>query len=162
MSDCAAWWFDHVGETYMYVAATRQKDQRMQGNAVEKLVRGVEEWESVLKIEDAGKLMGEHVTLVKQLTDAAFAKEQATVDASVEALLENATQQADLYESEIQGFPRDEWEKLFTTHITSTGGYILALASDDIPDFKKNFNTTLQNRNQLARFWGRICLILRR
>lgn len=162
MADCATWWFDHVGETYIYVTATKQSDPRMQASAVDKLIKGVEEWENLLKIDDAAHLMGDHVKLVKQLTDAAFSGDQPTVDASVEGLLQNASQQADLYEAEIPGFPKEDWEKLFTTHITSTGGYILALSSGDIPDFKKNFNVTINNRNQLARFWGRICLILKR
>jgi hypothetical protein len=162
MADCATWWFDHVGETYMYVAATRQGDARMQANAVDKLVDGAEEWGSLLKIENAGNLMNNHVSLVKQLTDAAFAKDQATVDASVEALIANAGQQTAVYENEIPGFPKEDWEKLFVTHLTSTGGYILALASGDATDFRKNYNTAIDNRNKLARFWGRLCLILRR
>lgn len=162
MADCATWWFDHVGETYMYVAATKQGDARMQANAVQKLVDGAEEWGSLLKIEDAGTLMGNHVALVKQLTDAAFAKDQPTVDAAVESLIANAGQQTAVYENEIPGFPKADWEKLFLTHLTSTGGYILAFASGDMADFRKNYNTAIANRNQLARFWGRLCLILRR
>lgn len=162
MADCATWWFDHVGETYMYVAATNQKDARMQANAVSKLVDGAEEWGSLLRIDDAARLMNEHVALVKQLTDAAFAKDQGTVDGSVEALILNANHQTRLYESEIPGFPKEEFEKLFLTHVTATGGYILALASGDMADFKKNYATVIQDRNQLARFWGRLCLILRR
>lgn len=162
MADCATWWFDHTGETYMYVAATKQGDSRMQANAVAKLTDGAAEWGSLLGLPEAGRLMGEHVALVKQVTDLAFAGEAGSVDPYVEGLLANAIQQADLYEKNIQGFPRAELEKLFTTHITSTGGYILALASKDMPDFQKNYNDMIQNRNQLARFWGRICLILRR
>jgi hypothetical protein len=162
MADCATWWFDHVGETYMYVVATRQGDQRMQTNAVDKLVDGAEEWGSLLKIENASKLMNNHVALVKQLTDAAFAKEQAKVDEVVEALIANAGQQTMVYENDIPGFPKEEWEKLFLTHLTSTGGYILALSSGDTADFRKNYNTVIANRNNLARFWGRLCLILRR
>lgn len=162
MADCATWWFDHVGETYMYVAATNQKDQRMQANAVNKLVAGTEEWGDLLKIPAAAQLMNQHVALVKQLTDAAFAKDQGTVDAAVEALILNANHQTRLYESEIPGFPKDEFEKLFMTHVTATGGYILALASGDMADFKKNYTTVIQDRNALARFWGRLCLILRR
>jgi len=162
MADCATWWFDHVGETYMYVAATNQKDARMQANAVNKLVEGAEEWGDLLKIPDATRLMNQHIALVKQLTDAAFAKDQGTVDAAVEALILNANDQTRLYESEIPGFPKQEFEKLFLTHVTATGGYILALASGDMADFKKNYATVIQDRNQLARFWGRLCLILRR
>lgn len=146
----------------MYVAATNQKDARMQANAVNKLVAGAEEWGSLLKIEDATRLMNQHIALVKQLTDAAFAKDQGTVDAAVEALILNAHHQTRLYESEIPGFPKEEFEKLFLTHVTATGGYILALASGDMADFKKNYATVIQDRNQLARFWGRLCLILRR
>lgn len=162
MADCATWWFDHVGETYIYVTATKQGDAKMQADAVGKLVKGTQEWEDLLKIDDAAHLMGDHVKLVKQLTDAAFTGDQATADASVEGLLQNAAQQSDLYEAEIPGFPKEEWERLFTTHITSTGGYILALASGDLADFKKNFDMTIKNRNQLAKFWGRLCLILKR
>lgn len=162
MADCATWWFDHVGETYMYVAATRQGDARMQANAVNKLIEGTEEWGDLLKIEDAGRLMQNHVVLVKQVTDAAFGKDQGTVDAAVEALILNANDQTRLYESEIPGFPKEDWEKLFLTHLTSTGGYILALAAGDVKDFKKNYDQAIANRNGLARFWGRLCLILRR
>ncbi len=162
MADCATWWFDHVGETYMYVAATNQKDARMQANAVNKLVAGTEEWGDLLRIPAAAQLMAQHVALVKQLTDAAFAKDQGTVDAAVEALILNVNHQSRLYQSEIPGFPKDEFEKLFMTHVTATGGYILALASGDMADFKKNYATVIQDRNQLARFWGRLCLILRR
>lgn len=162
MADCATWWFDHVGETYMYVAATKQNDPRMQANAVNKLVEGAEEWGDLLRIPDATRLMNQHIALVKQLTDAAFAKDQGTVDAAVEALILNANDQTRLYESEIPGFPKQEFEKLFLTHVTATGGYILALASGDMADFKKNYATVIQDRNQLARFWGRLCLILRR
>ncbi len=162
MADCATWWFDHVGETYMYVVATRQQDARMQANAVNKLVEGAEEWGNLLKIEHAGVLMNQHVALVKQLTDAAFAQDKGTVDASVEALILNANDQTRLYESMIPGFPKEEFEKLFMTHVTATGGYILALASGDSADFQKNWKTVVDDRNQLARFWGRLCLILRR
>lgn len=162
MADCATWWFDHVGETYMYVVATKQQEPRMQANAVEKLVDGADEWGSLLKIEDAGKLMSNHVALVKQLADAAFAKEQGKVDEAVENLIVNAGQQTMLYEEEIPGFPKAEWEKLFLTHLSATGGYVLALASGDMADFKRNYNTVITNRNNLARFWGRLCLILRR
>lgn len=146
----------------MYVAATRQHDPRMQATAVEKLVDGAEKWGALLKIEEAGRLIGEHVTLVKQLTDAAFAGDQGTADSMVEALIANAGDQTALYEAEIKGFPKEEWEKLFMTHITSTGGYILALSAGDALDFNKNYRLTVENRNQLARLWGRLCLILRR
>jgi len=162
MADCATWWLDHTGETYMYVAATKQKDPRLQGNAVTKLVDGATEWGELLGLPQAGKLMSEHVALVKHVTDLAFAGEAGSVDPYVEALLENVRQQADLYEKTIPGFPRADFEKLFTTHVTSTGGYILALASRDMPDFQKNYNNMVQNRNQLAKFWGRICLILKK
>lgn len=162
MADCATWWFDHVGETYMYVIATRQQDARMQANAVEKLLDGAEEWGNLLKIEDAGKLMNNHVVLVKQLTDAAFNKDQAKADEAVDALIVNVSQQKMVYEDEIPGFPKDEFEKLFLTHVTATGGYILALASGDMADFKRNYAIVIDDRNKLARFWGRLCLILRR
>lgn len=162
MADCATWWLDHTGETYMYVAATKQGDPRLQGNAVAKLVEGATEWGELLNIPQAGRLMSEHVALVKQVTDLAFAGDAGSVDPYVEALLANVHQQAELYEKTIPGFPKAEWEKLFTNHVTSTGGYILALASKDMPDFQKNYNNMVQNRNQLARFWGRICLILKR
>lgn len=162
MADCATWWFDHVGETYMYVAATKQQDPRMQANAVNKLVDGAEEWGTLLKIDDAGRLMNQHVALVKQLTDAAFGKDQGTVDASVEALIINENDQSRLYESFIPGFPKEEFDKLFLTHVTATGGYILALAAGDTADFKKNYAMVIEDRNKLARFWGRLCLILGR
>lgn len=146
----------------MYVVATRQGDPRMQANAVNKLVDGADEWGSLLKIDDAGKLMNNHVALVKQLTDSAFAKEQQKVDEAVENLIVNSGQQTMLYEEEIPGFPKAEWEKLFLTHLSATGGYILALASGDMADFKKNYAVVIDDRNKLARFWGRLCLILRR
>lgn len=146
----------------MYVIATRQGDPRMQANAVEKLVDGADEWGTLLKIEDAGKLMNNHVALVKQLTDAAFTQDQAKADEAVDALIVNVGQQKMLYEEEIPGFPKEEFEKLFLTHVTATGGYILALASGDMADFKKNYAVVIDDRNKLARFWGRLCLILRR
>jgi len=146
----------------MYVIATKQQDVRMQANAVTKLVEGAEEWGNLLKIDDAGVLMNQHVALAKQLTDAAFAQDKGSVDATVEALILNANNQVRLYESYIPGFPKDEFEKLFMTHVTATGGYILALAAGDVPDFQKNWRMVVDDRNKLARFWGRLCLILRR
>lgn len=157
MSDCATWWFDHVGETYMYVAATKAGDERMQAGAVDKLVEGAGKWGDLLGIPEAGKLMGEHVSAVKVLADGAFTKDQDAVDLSVETLLINARHQADLYAINLDGFPTEEFGRLFVTHITSTGGYVLALAAGDVPDFKSNYNTVIQNRNQLARFWWLVC-----
>lgn len=161
MGDCATWWFDHVGHTYMYVIATKGGDERMQAQAVEKLIAGTEEWGKLLGNVDSGKLMAEHVVGVKNLADAAFAKDQNGIDISVESLLVNAKQQADHYVQTMRDFPVDEFDKLFTTHLTATGGYILALASGDIGDFHKNYNTVIQNRNNLARFWGLLCLRLK-
>jgi hypothetical protein len=156
--DCATWWFDHVGETYMYVLAVKNGDERLQRTAVEKLVDGAEKWGDLLDIPYAGKLMGDHVSAVKVLVDSAFLKDQEGIDLAVEGVLLNAKEQADLYGMEISGFPLDEFDKLFTTHITATGGYVLALSSGDISDFKKNYAMVIQNRNQLARFWGLLCM----
>lgn len=162
MPDCATWWFDHVGETYMYVVATKGNDAQMQANAVGKLSEGAEKWGDLLDIPEAGKLMGEHVVAVKYLADGAFVKDQNAIDTAIEALLVNAKQQADVYVENIRDFPLEEFDKLFTVHITATGGYVLALASGDISDFRKNYNTVIQNRNQLARFWGLLCMRLRK
>jgi hypothetical protein len=162
MGDCATWWFDHVGHTYMYVIATKNGDERMQNQAVEKLVAGAEEWGKLLGSPEAGKLMGEHVAGAKHLADSAFAKDQNGIDLAVESLLVNAKQQADLYVREMRDFPLDEFDRLFTTHLTATGGYILALAAGDISDFRTKYSETLQNRNRLARFWGLLCMKLKR
>jgi hypothetical protein len=146
----------------MYVVATRGEDPSMQASAVEKLVDGAEEWGSLLKNQEAGKLMTEHVSAVKYLIDSAFAKDQNGIDLAVEATLVNAKQQADLYVQEIRDFQLEEFDRLFTTHITATGGYILALASGDVSDFRKNYADVIKNRNQLARFWGLLCMRMKR
>lgn len=162
MADCATWWFDHVGHTYMYVIATKGEDARMQAQEVEKLSEGAQEWGKLLGSPEAGRLMAQHVSAVKYLVDSAFVKDGDGVDLAVEGLLVNAKQQADVYKDEMREFPLQEFDRLFTTHLTSTGSYILALASGDIADFKKNYATVIQNRNQLARFWGLLCLRLKR
>jgi hypothetical protein len=162
MADCATWWFDHVGHTYMYAVAVRGEDARMQAQEVDKLAEGAEEWGKLLDMPQASKAMGEHVAAVKYLIDAAFTKDHNAVDMAVEALLVNAKQQANLYMDEIRDFPLSEFDRLFTTHLTATGGYVLALAAGDIPDFRANYNNVVQNRNQLARFWGLLCLRMRR
>lgn len=162
MADCASWWFDHVGETYIYVIGVRNKDQAIQGAAVAKLVAGADAWGELLRSPDAGALMGVHVGAAKALADAAFAQDQAGIDQAVDALLSNAAEQAEFYAASIPGFPKAEFERLFTAHISATGGYILALASRDGPDFSKNYAATLANRNELARFWAKICLVLMR
>lgn len=162
MADCATWWFDHVGHTYMYVIAAKNGDERMQAQAVEKLVDGAEEWGKLQGSQEAGKLMAEHVAGVKHLADSAFLHDQNGMDISVESLLVNAKQQADVYVREIRDFPLDEFDRLFTTHLTATGGYTLALASGDISDFRAQYNTVIQNRNKLARFWGLLCMKMKR
>lgn len=162
MPDCATWWFDHVGETYTYVVATKGGDAGLQEKAVEKLMEGAETWGDLLDIPEAGKLMGEHVAAVKYLVDYAFGKNQDAIDVAVEAVLVNAKQQADLYAQTIRDFPLGDFDKLFTVHITATGGYALALAAADVSDFKKNYNTVIQNRNQMARFWGLLCMRMRK
>lgn len=162
MPDCATWWFDHVGHTYMYAVATKGEDARMQAQEVEKLAEEADEWGKLLELPQAGRLMNEHVAAVKYLIDAAFVKDSNGVDLAVEALLTNAKQQADLYVDELRDFPLQDFDRLFTTHLTATGGYVLALAAGDISDFKKNYATVIQNRNQLARFWGLLCLRLKR
>lgn len=162
MGDCATWWFDHVGHTYMYVVATKGGDERLQAQEAAKLLEGAEEWGRLLGNEEVGKLMAQHVLGVKNLTDAAFSKDQSGIDIAVETLLVNAKQQADVYVQEIRDFPLDSFDKLFTTHLAATGGYILALASGDIGDFKSNYNTVIQNRNNLARFWGLLCLRMKK
>lgn len=161
MPDCATWWFDHVAETYMYVAATRQGDAAMQASAVEKLVEGTASWGTLLRIPDAGKLMLDHVSGVKNLVDAAFGGNVNAIQPTIEAVLANVVQQTELYLRTIPNFPAEDWAKLFTTHITATGGYILALSGGDAEDFKKNYNNVILNRNALARFWGLLCMKLR-
>jgi hypothetical protein len=162
MADCATWWFDHVGHTYMYVIATKGEDARMQAQEVEKLVEGANEWGRLLGSPEAGRLMGLHVAAAKYLVDSAFSKDSNAVDLAIEGLLVNAKEQADLYLQELRDFPVDEFQKLFTTHLTATGSYILSLAAGDVADFKRQYATVIQNRNQLARFWGLICLRLKR
>lgn len=162
MADCAVWWFDHVGHTYMYVVATKGEDPRMQVSAVEKLVEGAEEWGKLLGSPESGRLMATHVGAVKSLADSAFARDQEGIDLAVETLLVNAKEQADVYVQEIRDFPLQDFDRLFTTHITTTGGYILALAAGDAGDFRKNYADVIQNRNQLARFWGLLCMRLKR
>lgn len=162
MADCSSWWFDHVGETYIYVLGTKNANPSVQQGAVAKLVAGASDWGDLTRLYDAGRLMGVHVGQAKALADAAFAQDKAGVDNAVETLLANAAQQADYYEANIPGFPKADFGRLFTAHIANTGGYILALASGDGPDFSKNYAATLANRNELARFWGKVCLLLMR
>lgn len=160
--DCAGWWFDHVGATYIYVIATRAGDTTTQETEVGKLIEGSTAWGNLIGVSDASEDMTEHVAHVKILADAAFAHDQDTVNSAVDALLENLEAQTQLYQEKIPGFPAEEWRRLFSTHITATGGYVLALAAGDLPDFRAKYNQVIQNRNDLARFWGRLCMQPRR
>lgn len=160
--DCATWWFDHVGETYIYVLAARTGDESTKDSQTEKLLIGAQAWGGLIGVAPASELMVEHVVEVKRLADSAFAGERAGVDGAVEALLQNMDRQTDLYQRRIPGFPTDEWKRVFGTYITNTGGYILALAAGDMADFRSKYNETLQDRNSLARVWGRTCLSMRR
>lgn len=157
MADCATWWFDHVGQTYLYVVAVRQGDEKEQAEEVEKLVDGAEEWGKLLGLPEAGQLMTEHVALVKALVDAAFAGNQEVVDQAVDGLLSNVEQQTALYSDRIPGFPADEWNLLFAKHVSATGAYVLAMAAGDAEDFKKNLGVVVLDRNALARLWTRVC-----
>jgi hypothetical protein len=160
--DCATWWFDHVGETYIYVLSARAGDDGTKDSQMEKLLMGAQSWGGLIGVPRSSDLMVEHVVEVKRLADSAFAGERAGVDGAVEALLQNMDKQTDLYAAKIPGFPVDEWKRVFGTYITNTGGYILALAAGDKPDFRTKYNETLQDRNSLARLWGRTCLAMRR
>lgn len=157
MADCATWWFDHVGETYLYVVAVRQRDEKEQTEEVEKLVAGAEEWGKLLGLPEAGQLMLEHVALVKALVDAAFGGNMAVVDQAVDGLLVNVEQQSSLYAARIPGFQLEEWRTLFSKHVSATGAYVLAMAAGDAEDFKKNLGIVVLDRNALARFWGMLC-----
>lgn len=158
--DCSTWWIDHVSETYVYVMMTKSQDARGQDKAVQNLIGGVKSWADLLNQPDAGVLMGDHVAAAKALVDGAFAHDATTINQAVEQLLGNVAQQTELYQKSIPGFPGEEWTKLFTTHVTATGGYVLALASGDDADFRKNWNVVRSNMAALARFWGHVCVVL--
>ena len=160
--DCATWWFDHVGETYIYVLSARAGDESTKDSQMEKLLMGAQAWGGLIGVSSASQLMVDHVVQVKSLADSAFAGERSGVDGAVESLLQNMDKQTDLYTARIQGFPVDEWKRSFGTYLTNTGGYILALAAGDRADFRAKYNETLQDRNSLARLWGRTCLATRR
>lgn len=154
MPDCATWWFDHVGRAYYYAIAVRQKDEKEQAEELERLVDGAEEWGRLTGVPEAGPLMTEHVAATKALVDAAFAGDPAAVDQAVDALLANAARQTALYAEKIQGFPAEEWDRLFTGLVSATGSYVLALAAGDAEDFKRNVGAATAGRNALARLWG--------
>lgn len=160
--DCATWWFDHVGETYIYVLAARAGDESTKDSQTEKLLMGAQDWGGLIGVGPASELMVEHVEDVKKLADSAFAGDRAGVDGAVEALLQNMDRQTELYQRRIQNFPTDEWKRVFGTYIANTGGYILAFAAGDRIDFRNKYNEALQDRNSLARLWGRTCLATRR
>lgn len=162
MPDCATWWFDHVGHTYMYVLATKNKDPRLQAQEADRLMAGAQEWGKLLGSPESEKLMAEHVLGAKNLADSAFLKDQNGISLAVESLLANAKEQSNFYASIIPDFPVKDFDDLFTLHLTATGGYILALSQGDMNDFRSNYNTVLQNRNALARFWGLLCLRLKK
>jgi len=160
--DCATWWFDHVGETYIYVLAARTGDESTKDSQTEKLLMSAQSWGGLIGVPAASEAMVEHAMEVKRLVDSAFAGERAGVDGAVESLLQNMDRQADLYGRKIPGFPTDEWKRVFGTYITNTGGYILALAAGDMADFRNRYNEAVADRNALARLWGRTCLAMRR
>lgn len=157
MVTCTTWWFDHVGETYLYVVGARAHDERQKAEYVEKLLHGADEWAKLTGLPEAGQLMKDHISAVKHLADSAIAGDKEGVDASVDALLLNLESQTGLYASSIQGFPKDEWHSLFQLHITATGGYILALVAGDAADFRRNMDMVIKDRNDLARLWARVC-----
>lgn len=156
--DCATWWIDHVTATYLYVTAVRTKDAREQENQVEKLVEGATSWGKLIGVPEATPLMMEHVGAVKALVDAAFAGDMGTVDQAVNVLMANVEQQTALYASKIANFPATEWKNLFTKHVASTGGYVLALAAGDAEAFRKDYGIVIADRNALARMWTIICM----
>jgi hypothetical protein len=160
--DCSSWWFDHVGETYAYVLATKNGDAGMQAASVEKLMNMASEWGNLLGLPVASKMMAQHTLGAKSLVDGAFAADQAAIDASVDTLLGNVDTQTGLYDNAIANFPTEEWKNLFTAHVAATGQYVLALAAGDTADFKKHYATVIQNRNALGRFWGQVCMGLKR
>lgn len=160
--DCSTWWFDHVGEMYIYVLATRMGNSPTQEDETSKLIDGASSWGDVIEVPEASNLMTEHVAGAKSLADSAFAKNQEAVDQAVNFLLANLDRQTEIYKTKIPGFPSEEWTKLFSLHISATGGYILALAAGDMDDFRAKYNQVLKNRNDLARFWGRVAMQTRR
>lgn len=162
MSDCATWWFDHVGETYLYTVGVRQGDEKEQFVEVEKLAAGAEEWGKLLRLPEAAELMLEHSAALKALIDAAFAGDSGTMDAALHSLTMNAERQTALYAEKIERFPVDEWKTLFERHILTTAGYALGLAAGDAESFKKNLDATTLDRNALARLWTRVCAERRR
>lgn len=160
--DCSSWWFDHVGDTYIYVLATRAGDASTQETEAGKLLDGASSWGNLIGVSEASALMTQHTLESKTLADAAFAYDQEAVNGAVDSLLSNLEDQTRLYQAKIGSFPSEEWRRLFSIYITATGGYILALAAGDMADFKAKYNQVIQNRNDLARFWGRICMQARR
>ncbi len=153
--DCASWWLDHVGETYVYVLATRAGDPGMQATSIDRLLNGARDWGSLIDVPQASGLMNDHVLIMKHLADSAFGHDQEGADRAIDGLILNMDRQGDLYQRQVPNFPTDEWRKLFETHLQATGGYILALSAGDIPDFKAKYGQALTNRNHLARLWGR-------
>jgi hypothetical protein len=150
--DRSTWWFDHVGQTYLYVVGVRQGDARLQGQAMEKLSGGADEWGRLTGIPEAGLLMAEHVAGVKGLTDAAFAGQPS--EGFVDTLMENVDRQTALYDSDMGAFPTEEWHGLFTSYVAATGQYILALAAGDAGGFKRSHAEAVASRNRLARLWA--------
>src|SRR5437867_2485898 len=97
MVTCATWWFDHVGETHLYVLSVRAADERQKAEYVSKLLHGADEWARLIGLPQAGDLMREHVAAAKALADAAFAGDKAGVDQAVDALMANLESQTGLY-----------------------------------------------------------------
>lgn len=156
MASCATWWFDHVGETYIYVVGVKAGDARQKEEYSRKLDQGAEEWGRLLGMPTAGDLAAVHVSALKSLADSAFAGDKASVDQAVETLMENLRSQREFYAGSIAGFPAEQWEALFSLHIASTGAYILALAAGDVRDFRSNYDAVVKGRNELGLFWGRL------
>lgn len=155
--DCGTWWFDHVGQTYLYAISVRQDDLKEQADEMEKLLDGAEAWGKLIEVPAASELMNRHVGDFKCLVDGAFSGDQPLVDSATERLLAGVEEQAELYRKSFRDFPVEEWNKLFLSHVTATGGYVLALAAGDAVDFRQNYDRVILGRNALARFWTRLC-----
>lgn len=157
MGKCGDWWITHVRETYRYAMGLYAGKPQEQRIAVEHLIQGTVEWGRLLKLPEVADLMRAHVLATKAVADGAFGGVKKLVDASVDSLLENAQSQRVFYKKKILGFPDARWNGLFTAHIAATGGYILALAARDHPDFGRQFSKVEENRAELMGFWNTIC-----
>lgn len=156
--DCGSWWFQHCQYVHRYVTCAHLKDQIGREEATGDLVSNALYWGDLTQVPVAGDLMRTYVLALRRLIDAAFEKDERLVNNAVEELLRCVQDQTELYQKTMRGFPVEEWSRLFTFHITATGGYILALSYGDEPEFRKQYGIARDNRNRLASFWVDFCL----